>query len=72
VHSHATCEDADISKIYDYRRHPRLDELLASRPIKVAHVWGVDQRNWITRFNARFGLKITLIVGTMWCAYLSR
>jgi len=59
-----------MSKIYDYRRHPRLDELLASRPIKAAHLWGIDQRNWIARFNARFGLKITLIVGTMWCAYL--
>jgi hypothetical protein len=22
------------------------------------------------RFNARFGLKITLVVGTMWCAYV--
>jgi hypothetical protein len=22
------------------------------------------------RFNAKFGLKITVIVGTMWCAYL--
>jgi len=24
----------------------------------------------VGRFNARFGLKITVIVGTMWCAYL--
>ena len=34
-----------------------------------------DQRrlnhpNPIVRFNARVGLAITLIVGTMWCAYL--
>jgi Protein of unknown function (DUF1003) len=59
-----------MSKIYDYAPHPRLDELLSSRPIKAAHMWGVDQENWIARFNARFGLKITVIVGTMWCAYL--
>ncbi len=32
-------------------------------PIKV-----VDHRG--TNLNARIGLKITLVVGTMWCAYL--
>jgi hypothetical protein len=33
-------------------------------------VRGVDHENWIVRLNARFGLMITLIVSTMWTAYL--
>jgi hypothetical protein len=28
------------------------------------------RHNWVVRLNARFGLRITLIVGTMWAAYL--
>ncbi len=35
--------------------------------MKTAHIRGVDHENPIVRFNARFGLWITLIVGTMWC-----
>jgi hypothetical protein len=30
----------------------------------------VDHENFIVRLNARIGLKVTLIVGTMWAAYL--
>jgi hypothetical protein len=59
-----------MSSIYEYVRHPRIAELGLRPPIKTAHIRGVDHQNWIVRFNARFGLWITLIVGTMWCAYL--
>jgi hypothetical protein len=59
-----------MSSIYEYIRHPRAAELRARQPIKVAHFRGLDNDNWIVRFNARFGLWITVIVGTMWCAYL--
>jgi Protein of unknown function (DUF1003) len=70
VHRHAPCENPRIPIIYEYVRHPRADELHASKPIKTAQVRGVDHENWIVRLNARFGLMITLIVGTMWTAYL--
>jgi len=56
--------------IYEYVRHPRAAELKAREPVKIAHFRGVDHENWFVRFNARFGLRITLIVGTMWCAYV--
>ena len=59
-----------MSSIYEYIRHPRAAELHARQPFKTAHFRGVDNQNSIVRFNARFGLRITVIVGTMWCAYL--
>jgi hypothetical protein len=59
-----------MSSIYEYVRHPRLAELHLKKPIKSSQIRGVDHQNWIVRFNARFGLWITVIVGTMWCAYL--
>lgn len=59
-----------MSSIYEYVRHPRLAELHGKKPVKTAEIRGVDHQNWIVRFNARFGLMITVIVGTMWCAYL--
>jgi len=59
-----------MPRIYEYIRHPRAAELHASKPIKTAQVRGIDHENWIVRLNARFGLMITLIVGTMWTAYL--
>jgi hypothetical protein len=59
-----------MSTIYEYIRHPRAAELRASRPVKSAQLRGIDHENWLVRLNARVGLKITLIVGTMWTAYL--
>ncbi len=59
-----------MSKIYEYVRHPRAEELHAGQPVKTADLRKVDHQNVFVRFNARFGLKITLVVGTMWAAYL--
>jgi hypothetical protein len=59
-----------MPKVYEYVRHPRGDELRASRPVKTADLRKLNHPNWIVRFNARFGLLITLVVGTMWTAYL--
>jgi hypothetical protein len=59
-----------MTTIYEYVRHPRIEELAASRPVKVAHLRGVDHESPIVRLNARVGLRVTLIVGTMWMAYL--
>jgi hypothetical protein len=59
-----------VSTIYEYVRHPRLDQLRNLRPIKLRDLRGVNSDNWIVRLNARIGLRITVIVGTMWCAYV--
>jgi hypothetical protein len=64
------CDDPRMPKIYDYVRHPRAHELATRKPVKTADLRGVDHDNWLVRFNARFGLKITVVVGTMWAAYL--
>jgi hypothetical protein len=58
-----------MDNIYEYVRHPRAAELRQSRPVKTNDVRRVNHRNPLVRFNARFGLKITLVVGTMWAAY---
>ena len=59
-----------MSTIYEYVRHPRLDQLSNLRPTKVRDLRGVNSDNWIVRLNARIGLRITVVVGTMWCAYV--
>ncbi len=59
-----------MANIYEYVRHPRAAELRASQPVKTADVRRVNHKNPFVRFNARFGLKITLVVGTMWAAYV--
>lgn len=58
-----------MSKLYEYIRHPRAEELRLAGPFKTRDVRRVNHPNPFVRFNARFGLKITLVVGTMWCAY---
>jgi len=59
-----------VSKIYDYVRHPRAEELRAGKPVRSADLRNVNHQNLLVRLNARFGLKITLVVGTMWAAYV--
>jgi type VI protein secretion system component VasK len=58
-----------MSKLYDYVRHPRASELGARGPTKTSDFRRTNHPNFFVRLNARFGLKITLVVGTMWCAY---
>ena len=64
------CETHTMGSIFQYERHPRSAELAQGQPVKAAHLRRTDHRNWLVRFNAKFGLKITLAVGTMWTAYL--
>jgi len=59
-----------MAKIYEYHRHPRVAELEANKPVKTADMRRVNHQNFFVRVNARFGLKITMVVGTMWCAYV--
>ncbi len=57
--------------LFDYVQHPHVTQREATGPPKVAQaVAALHGPGPIGRFNARFGLKITVIVGTMWTAYL--
>jgi type VI protein secretion system component VasK len=59
-----------MEKIFEYEQHPRASELAQGAPVKTVDLRRVNHPNIFVRFNARVGLKVTLIVGTMWCAYL--
>jgi hypothetical protein len=59
-----------MSNLYNYMRHPRIEELKTGRPVKTRDMRKLNNPKAVVRFNARFGLLITLVVGTMWCAYL--
>ena len=59
-----------MPNLYQYIRHPRIDELHARKPLKTAELRNINHPNWLVRMNARVGLQVTLIVGTMWTAYL--
>ena len=59
-----------MSRIYQYERHPRVEELKVGRPVKTRDVRRLNHPNFLVRFNARFGLLITVTVGTMWTAYV--
>jgi hypothetical protein len=60
-----------VSSLFDYVPHPHVENRKATGPPKVAAaVAQVHGPGPIGRLNARVGLKITVVVGTMWCAYL--
>jgi hypothetical protein len=56
----------DGVKGFDYQPHPRIAARKDQHPPKVRPA---PTGNAVQRFNAKFGLKVTLVVGTMWCAY---
>ena len=55
---------------YDYQPHPHIEARRRKGPVKTVEQRRLDNPNPIVRLNARVGLTITVIVGTMWCAYL--
>jgi len=60
-----------MSTLFEYVPHPHAERRKQTGAPKVASaVTQVHGFGLIGRINARVGLKITLIVGTMWCAYL--
>jgi hypothetical protein len=60
-----------VSDFFDYVRHPHVDQRKETGPPQVAEAMAAFHGPGpIGRFNARVGLKITLIVGTMWSAYV--
>ena len=60
-----------MSGIFEYVQHPHVEDRKAAGPPTVAAaVAKLHGPGPIGRLNARIGLKITVVVGTMWCAYL--
>ena len=59
-----------MTQIYTHVPHPRLEQRKAAGPVRTRDQRRLNHPNPIVRLNARVGLAITLIVGTMWCAYL--
>ena len=60
-----------MAGIFEYVPHPHLEKRKAVGPPTVsAAVAEVHGSGPVGRLNAKVGLKITIVVGTMWCAYL--
>ena len=60
-----------MSTLFDYVPHPHTEKRKAAGPPKVAEAAAaVHGPGVMGRLNTKLGLRITLIVGTMWCAYL--
>ena len=56
--------------IYEHISHPHIEHRKLAGPSKTVDQRRVNHPNPFIRFNARLGLGITVIVGTMWCAYV--
>jgi hypothetical protein len=54
--------------LYEHVPHPHIANHAKRGPVKVADQ--MPRGNAIQRFNARFAVRITKMVGSMWCAYL--
>ena len=60
-----------MRELFDYTPHPHTEKRKETGAPKVAAAAAtVHGPGPIGRFNAKFGLKITLVVGTMWAAYV--
>ncbi|MGH9057193.1 MAG: hypothetical protein ACRDYY_15230 [Acidimicrobiales bacterium] len=60
-----------MSALFNYVPHPHIDARRAKGPPKVRDSAAkVHGDNLVGRFNAKVGLRITVIVGTMWAAYV--
>ncbi len=60
-----------MPSIFDYVPHPHLERRRQEGPPTVAAAAAqVHGQSRIGQINGKIGLRITLIVGTMWCAYI--
>ena len=60
-----------MTTIFDYQPHPHIERRKVAGPPTIASAaTAVHGPGVLGRFNNRVGLKITVVVGTMWCAYL--
>ncbi len=56
--------------LYTEVRHPRIDERVLSRPVKVIDQYAALSKGRFGRLDTWLAVKITAVVGTMICAYL--
>jgi hypothetical protein len=60
-----------MTTLFDYVPHPHIDARTRNGPPTTSRAaTKVHGTSAMGRFNAKVGLKITVIVGTMWAAYL--
>jgi len=59
-----------MPELYQHVPHPRVAHRAAEGPAKTVDQRRIHHPNPVIRFNARIGLAITIVVGTMWCAYV--
>jgi hypothetical protein len=60
-----------VTHFFEYRPHPHIAQRTQSGPPTVAQARRkLHGTGTLARLNAKIGLRITLIVGTMWTAYL--
>jgi len=59
-------------KLFKYVPHHHIDDRKEDGPVTLANAQAnaVDGEGNFHKFNAWLGVKITTMVGTMWCAYL--
>ncbi len=57
-----------MSNIFTPVLHPRIELRKREQPVKVADMMPKGDTP-ITRFNKWLAVKVTTVVGTMWCAY---
>ena len=57
-----------MSNIFTPVIHPRVERRKQEPPVKVVDMLPKGD-SAITRFNTWFAVKVTTVVGTMWCAY---
>jgi hypothetical protein len=55
--------------LFEHIPHPRIQQRRETGPTRVNDM-RLKVSGPVARFNARFGLLVTVVVGTMWCAYL--
>ena len=56
--------------LFEYAPHPHIQRRRATGPTRTVDQVRLDHPNPFVRLNARLGLAITNVVGTMWAAYL--
>jgi len=57
-----------MSNIFTHAPHPHIEERKKAKPTKVSDQLPSGGR--LTQFNSFLAIKITGLVGTMWCAYV--
>jgi hypothetical protein len=58
-----------VSTVFRHIPHPWREQRRQAGPVKTDDQRKLDHPNLFVRFNAKFALFCTLVVGSMWCAY---